>query len=190
MRPSLFILPDHVPQRAPRLRVEARRRLVEEDELGIVHEGQGHRQALLLSARERHVVGVGLVDELHEVEQLPRVPAPRVVAAVEVQRLTGRDLVEQARALELDAEARADLPAVVAQVEAEDLDLALVRLGQSLDHLQGGGLAGAVGAEEAEDLAPLDVEVQAVDGQHVRVALAQAAHAQRQIGHVNLLGES
>ena len=40
---------DHLPEGAPGLRVEARRGLVEEDELGIVHERQRHGQALLLT---------------------------------------------------------------------------------------------------------------------------------------------
>ncbi len=39
--------------------------------------------------------------------------------------------------------------------------------------LDGGGLAGAVRAEQAEDLAGADLEADAVDGVHGAVALAQ-----------------
>ena len=41
--------------------------------------------------------------------------------------------------------------------------------GQALDHLQGGGLAGAVGAQQAEHLAPRHVQVQAVHRHHLGV---------------------
>ncbi len=40
--------------------------------------------------------------------------------------------------------------------------------------MQGGGLAGAVGAEEADDLALADLEADVVDGCHGAEALDQA----------------
>ena len=51
---------DFAVQLAPGLRVEARRRLVEEDELGSVHECQREREPLPLAARERVERRVGL----------------------------------------------------------------------------------------------------------------------------------
>ena len=44
---------DHLPRRAPRRGVEARRRLVEEDELGIADERDAEVEPPLLAARER-----------------------------------------------------------------------------------------------------------------------------------------
>ena len=41
------------------------------------------------------------------------------------------------------------------------------------DHVDGGGLAGAVGAEESEDLAGADLEGEVVDGVDGAVLLAQ-----------------
>src|SRR5205085_8101122 len=51
--PELAEGADHLPRRAPRRRVEARRRLVEEDELGIADERDAEVEAPLLTARER-----------------------------------------------------------------------------------------------------------------------------------------
>jgi hypothetical protein len=48
-----------------------------------------------------------------------------------------------------------------------------IRLAQPLDHLQGGGLAGAVGAEDAEGLALFDLEADAVDRDVFAVALGE-----------------
>src|SRR5439155_8450691 len=48
------------PDRAPRLRIESRRELVEEHDLRLVDEGQRDEEPLLLSARERHEPRVAL----------------------------------------------------------------------------------------------------------------------------------
>ena len=55
---------DEVPQRAPGGRVEAGRRLVEEDELGVVDERQGDRQALALAAGQVLRLGVAALAEV------------------------------------------------------------------------------------------------------------------------------
>ena len=64
-------------------------------------------------------------------------------------------------------------------------DLAAVALEQAADHRDGGGLAGAVGTQQAVGLAAGDVEADAVDGDPFAVALAQVAtHEQRlDLGH-------
>ena len=57
---------------------------------------------------------------------------------------------------------------------SQQRDLAGVGLAQALDHLERGRLAGAVGPQDAERLALLDAERDAVDGDVVAVALGQA----------------
>ena len=52
----------------------------------------------------------------------------------------------------------------VRDVVAEDLAGPAVDREEGGEHLEHGGLAGAVGAEDAEDLAAVDLEVDAVDG--------------------------
>ena len=67
---------------------------------------------------------------------------------------------------------------LVVGIEAEHLHGARVPRSQSLEDLHRGGLAGAVGPEDAEDLAAADVEVQAVQHLPLAVRLAQAAHGE------------
>ena len=61
-----------------------------------------------------------------------------------------------------------------AYVGAEDLRVAGVDREQGGQHLEHGGLAGAVGSEDAEDLAAVDGQVDAVDGALVAEPLDQA----------------
>ena len=62
------------------------------------------------------------------------------------------------------ADALADPVRLAAQVAAGDGGLAAGGRQQRGQHAQGGGLAGAVGPQEAEDFAGLDVQVDAGDG--------------------------
>src|SRR5690606_39961664 len=78
------------------------------------------------------------------------------------------------RGLERRADLLAHLPRVSACVEAADLDLSLVGFVEADDALDGGGLAGAVRADEPEDLALVDLEIDAADRFDGAVALAQS----------------
>ena len=64
---------DFAVELAARLRVEAGRRLVEEDQLGLVDEGERQREALALAAGQRIERGVRLVHEPESLEQRRRV---------------------------------------------------------------------------------------------------------------------
>lgn len=55
-------------------------------------------------------------------------------------------------------------------------DLALLRVMDPGEHLDEGGLPGSVGAEEGEDAAPVDVEVDPVQGDGAAEPLAEAAY--------------
>ena len=97
--------------------------------------------------RARHPVEHPVVDDL--------VPG---VGAGEGRRRPGR----RSRCCAVPAPTRVD------HVVAGDRGRAGGRPQQRGQHPQRGGLAGAVGAEEADHLALLDVEVDAVDGAHLR----------------------
>ena len=60
-------------------------------------------------------------------------------------------------------------------MQAEHLDLARIGVEQAFEDLDGRRLAGAVRAEQAEALAARDLEIEAVDGDDVAVALDEAA---------------
>ncbi len=80
--------------------------------------------------------------------------------------------------LELDADALAEVVGCSAPVQAEELDGAGVGGGEALANFDGGGFAGAVGAEQAEALAARDLEIDAVDGDDVGEGFAESAEKQ------------
>ena len=88
----------------------------------------------------------------------------RVERREQLERLADRHAIGQLALLELDAH---DLPqaiAIVLGIEPQDADRAAIGLAQAGDRLDRGGLAGAIGAEDAEDLALLDGERHGIHG--------------------------
>jgi hypothetical protein len=81
-----------------------------------------------------------------------------------VQRLADGEVAGEAAGLQQDAEVRPDPGALGNGVRTEDADRASVGGGQAFDQFQHGGLAGAVDAQEREDLSGMDGEGDAADG--------------------------
>ena len=163
-------------------RVEARRRLVEEQDLGIVDEGVGEAQPLLHAARQGLDVLVALVAEVDELEEVADHPSPPggrdpVAAGEEVEVLPDLHVVVDPEDVRHEAEDAPDLVGVPGDGEAGDLGLAARRPQQRGEDAQRGRLAGAVGPDQAEDLAGLDGQVDAGDGQRAVVALDEALGA-------------
>src|SRR5256714_1638808 len=160
-----------VPPVRAALRVEAGGRLVEEDDLRLVDDAERHVDPAALAAR----VGLALaVGELGELEASDRArgefPGPGLGDPVEPglqdQLLACGHGVPRAQSLGHVADPAADLTGGAAEVGTRDGGLPAVRHDQRGEHPQGGGLAGAVGAEEAEDLAFPHPEVDATDRVH------------------------
>ena len=85
-------------------------------------------------------------------------------AGVEVEVLTDRELAVEGERLRHVADALARGQVVGVHGIAEELGLAFGGGQEASQHLHRGGLAAAVGAEEAEDLAAADGEAHAVHG--------------------------
>ena len=73
--------------------------------------------------------------------------------------------------MQLDADPLAQLVTVADRIQTHHPYLSRVGSAQALDALQKGRLSGAVGADDAEDLAALDVERHVVDGDDAAVRL-------------------
>jgi hypothetical protein len=100
-----------------------------------------------------------------------------VQPAEEVQELDHPQPLRQGEVTGREADVSGGLAAVAGQAVLHDLDPAGVGGHHAEQHQQGGGLAGAVGAEERDALAGRDREVEAVDGADPLVLLHQAAGA-------------
>jgi hypothetical protein len=101
-----------------------------------------------------------------------RPSAGAVEAGVEVNRLGDGELVGQFAFLQLDADVLPQLVPVPPGVHPEHADQSAVGPAQSYDALHGGGLPGAVAAEDPEDLTCLHGEAHVFDGDLLAVLLA------------------
>src|SRR5436309_14142311 len=151
------------------LRIEAERRLVEKQYLRRVQQPTGDLEAALHATGERlHQVIAPLPQLEHSEQRL----APRssdltrhmVQHAVDIHVLPRRELAVETRILEDDAEPLADVGPMRGDVESVELERARRRMQQGGEHLDGGGLAGAVRPQERENLPGADVEGDVVDG--------------------------
>jgi hypothetical protein len=133
-------------------RVEAGRRLVEEDEVGVADEGDPEVEATLLAAGQGLHTGVALLSEPDEVDDLVHVAGPLVVAGEEAVHLAHGQERAQLGLLQDDADPFPQRARGRARVVPEDDGVAAVPVPVPLEDLDRGRLPGTVRPEEAEDL--------------------------------------
>ncbi len=150
--------------------VDRGRRLVEEGHLRLAGQGQREGQPLALAAGELPPGRPSTRGEPDETEELAGVAAPAVEIAEQADRLGHPDARVDAAVLEHDAHPLRERPVVGDRIEAEHPHRAAVGAPVALEHLDGGGLARAVGPEQGRDGAGLGREAHAVDGHEVAVA--------------------
>lgn len=158
------------------LRVDRHRGLVKKDELGLVRDAAGDVEASRQAARELAGAELGKVAQADKVDGLvdQRAAALAVVdveAAEIVDVLAHRKLVEHRHLLRHHADAALEVVAGGRHGLAEQLDGAFVVGEQLQNAVDGRGLARAVGAQQAKDLAGGDAQAKVVERDKVVVAL-------------------
>ena len=170
---------------------KAHRRLVEDHQLGLEIERAGDRDALLLAARHRRHDVVGMHRGRGEAHVLAHQPRRFRAHALDVEqapagvRLAAHEHVAPDRLLlaqrpflvdRLDAEAARARHRPIVDALAVEIDLAagvgLVETHHELDQRR---LARAVVAEQADDLAAIDLEVDARQRSHFAESLRDVA---------------
>ena len=165
--PTATELEDEVLHLARAERIEARGRLVEDEELGVVHERLREAETPRHALRELSRRPVRHALEADHLEQLRRAAVARAAVeaeelAVVVERL-GR--VEEAIEVGLLGQvADLALDGDIARIAPEDDEPAARLVQEAEDHLDRRRLAGTVRPEEAEDLMAIDVEIDAIHG--------------------------
>ena len=157
---------DLVPELAPGLGVDSGGGLVEQQQLGLVQDRGGQRQALLPAAGQAAGELALAVGEAQPIDCLGYPPAASVhgiEAADEVEVLPDREILVEAEALRHVADLTLDRPRLLDDVVAEAAAAARIGREQAAQHADGRGLAAAVGAEEAADLAAIDLDRDMVD---------------------------
>ena len=158
------------------LRVDRHRGLVKKDELGLVCDTAGNVEAACQAARELAGAELGKVTQPNKVDRLVHQrTAALAVADVEtteiVDVLAHGELVKHRHLLWHHADATLKVVAGGRHGLAEQLDGALVVSEQLQDAVDGRGLARAVGAQQAKDLARGNTQVKVVERDKIVVAL-------------------
>ena len=177
--PCSLIVAQERPHAAPDLDVDARRRLVEDQEPRLVDQRARDHEAALHAAGKRARDLVALVPELQLAQVFLRALDRELARNAVEARLVHDDREHLLELVEVDFlrhEADAGLRAVELAVDvvAEDGDAAAALLDERHDDADGRRLAGAVRPEQREEIALGDVEVDAAQRLHaIRVGLGQ-----------------
>ena len=168
-----------LPEAVPGHRVHARGRLVEDQQVGPVDQRHGELQALPLAQRQR--VGQRVHDLDRGRTARPSLRRARDLVLGHIEELGVQDQVLPHRQLGVEREGLRHVADLAADVDVVGIDRLAEQPGlplggrqQAAQHLHRRRLAAAVGAEEAEDLAPLDPEADVIDRDEVAEPLGQA----------------
>ena len=177
-----------LPHQVPGLRVQARGRLVQQQQLGVVDERTRQAQAPLHAAGQLAGLGLGLVRQRREGQQLRDARAYRgvghtEVAAINQQVLGAAEIRVQRVHLADHAQLALDRQRVVRHAEAKGADAARIGLGLAQAHAQRGGLASAVGTDHAQAFTGGNVEAQVVDHGVAAIVFEQVLDVKKRFGH-------
>ena len=149
------------PEFTPTLDVEGRRRLIEQKEVGVGHEGDGEANSLALPAGQSVGTAIGEGRCAAELQRLTHGQRARVDRGDHGDQFADAQVLDQRAGLQHAAdEACGDRRCRRA---AEERDPACVGPGESQHHVDRRRLAGPVRTEEREELALGDLETHVVD---------------------------
>ncbi len=178
---------DDAPELPAGDRVDSGRWLVEQEQVGLVHECGRERELLLHAARQ--VLGVAALErrESRELERglgapgplgLGHTPQPRE----EVEVLAHGEVLIERKALRHVADARLDASGLSEDRRAEDLGVAFVGREHRCEQPNQRRLARAVGADEAEDLASADLKIDVIDSDQIPEPVSEPARDDSVVG--------
>ena len=181
--PALLDLTQEIPQVAPRLRVQRRGRLVQEQQLRVVDERARDRQPLPLAAGELVLEHIRPPRQSDHVEHLVSAPTRHPVEGRErLELFACGELLEERAALQLDADPREQSRIAWPRALAQYGHLPGVGPPDAFHDLERGGLAGAVRSQDAEELTHLDLQRQPVDGDRLAIPHKEITHVDGDLG--------
>src|SRR5437773_1742798 len=150
------------------LRIEAECRLVEKEHLGRVQQPARDLETAFHSARERLYGVRAPVPQLEHFEQdlgalAPNLARHVVQDAVNIHVFPRRELAVETGVLKHDTETAPHIRLMPRGIEPVELERSARGVEQGREHLDRGGLPGAIGTEKREDFAGSDVEGNVVD---------------------------
>ena len=167
-------------------RIHARGGLVQDEHVRPVHHGDGQRQALAHAKGQllgQFVGDIGQPEARHHLGDAGFALRGGHLedACVQVEVLAHGQLAIQREGLRHVAHAAPHRQVVRVDRLSEQLGMALAGRQQASEHLHGRGLATAVGAQEAEDLATVDAQIDPVNRREVAKATGEVVGFDRDL---------
>ena len=150
-------------------------------------EGDGDVQPPLLPPGQLQHPGIALGLQADQFDHLVHRARMRVEPCVHRHRLRHGQVAIHPGGLQDDPDLALQALSLPRRVKAENLDRAVVAGPVTLEDLDGGGLPGAVRAEDGEDLPALDEQVDPPHRLHAAVRLGQTVHLDRGPTRLNRL---
>ncbi len=152
------------------LPIEGAERLVEQQQRGLVHQGAGQGDPLLLSAGELAGLALGEAGHLHHLEDVADPVGGRLAFEALLPKPVGDILGDgHVRKEGVILEDGVDVTAIrrdASHIQARNTNPSLIRLFEAGEHPQSGRLAATGRPEERQELANVDLEIDAIDGDH------------------------
>jgi len=146
---------DLCPEVPARLHIHPRSGLVEDEEVRIGQQSQCEAKSLALASRAHRHLPIGQMRDPCSLHAGIHVGAT-IERGDDLHGLPNREVGQQPAGL--CHRGAASRPGRAERVSTEDLDLAAVGAGEAESHVDGGGLPGAVRAEECHNLTTLNGE--------------------------------
>ncbi|MNN54343.1 hypothetical protein D3C81_1691560 [compost metagenome] len=165
----LVQLGEEAPHRTAQLDIDARGRLVENQQARLVDQGAGDHQPALHAAGQRTRRYIALVPQT-ELGQVLLGTLPGHFGRDAVVTGLGHDDVEglfelvEVEFLRHHADAALERGGLAIEVVTEDVHAATGFVDQGREDADGGGLAGAIGAEQGEEVTFGDIQVNTLEG--------------------------
>ena len=191
-----------LPHQVAGLRVQPGGGFVQQQQLGVVHQRTRQAQPPAHAARQFAGFGIGLVGQCRKFQQLGNAsPDSRIlhaeIATVDQQILGTAEVGVEGVKLGDHAELFFDLQGVLGHAQGrgglaigtsarwKKLNLAPIRHGQPQAHADGGGFAGAIGANHAQAFAGGDVERHLIHHRGIAITLAQIFGLKQGLCHID-----
>src|SRR6266446_4109121 len=179
---------DHIEKLVSRLRIEPGGRLVQNGNLGMLHDELGKTEPLAHAARERRYGLVRHIGEPHACDRVGDARPAHIAAKSHQPGRVGevfdrRHMVVKAHRVRKIADPALDFQGPAHRIMTRDRHGARRYVGEAQHHQNRGGLAGTVRPQEAEGLAFEDVEVERIDDDGLTVALGEASRGDGGLAH-------
>jgi hypothetical protein len=167
--------------------IKAGRRLIEEHQLRVADQRQGDVEATELPAGERSRACVALLCQTDELDRLSRRARMEVVAGVELDELSDRQLGGHRAGLQHQTDPRAPAAIGGGRVLAQHAHLTGIARAIPLQNLNRRGLPSPIGPEEGEHLPSGDLKVDPANHLLLAIGLTQPVNMDDRLTHIGPL---